>query len=165
MTDHHGPLPVPARITLALDAIAAEGPWVDEALGGEEPMVDQWEAGELLPTRQQIELLAQLTNRPAEYFYLPADDIAEARIFVCDRTRRGENGLAIFRSHVDWAGVLHVEEETPPRPPRKTRKRAGAATAPVKARDGRHEANEDPQMPGYCTCGLPVEGSRKHWPA
>src|SRR5918995_3245339 len=64
MTDHRHAPPIPARITVTLDYIGAEGPWVDEALGGAEPMVDQWEAGELVPTPGQVEKLAQLTGFP-----------------------------------------------------------------------------------------------------
>lgn len=121
MTAHKGPLPVPARITLALDAIGAQGPWVDEFLGGAEPMVDEWETGARLPTPAQVEKLAELTKMPPEYFYRPFDDswAVPAQTFICDRTRRGENGLTIVESSVGWDGVLNVTELTPPRPPKR----------------------------------------------
>ncbi len=122
MTDHRGPLPVPARITIALDSIGAEGPWVDKALGGVEPMVDLWEAGQLVPTRVQVEALAELTGFPPEWFYRPGDELAgtqddPVRTFMCDRRRRGQNALTIVDSWVDWAGVLHTRQVTPDRPP------------------------------------------------
>lgn len=49
----HGP-PTPERITIALDICDLYGPEVDEALGGEEPMVDEWETGERIPTSEQM---------------------------------------------------------------------------------------------------------------
>jgi len=127
MTAHGGPLPVPARITLALDAIDAEGPWVDEALGGQEPMVDQWEAGESVPTREQVERLAELTGFPVEWFYRPADELGgEMRLFICERGRRTHKALTIVKSWVDWSGVLHVEEETPPKPAYRSKRSHGS---------------------------------------
>lgn len=123
MTAHNGPMPVPARITLALDHRGYWGAWVDKALGGEEPMVDEWEDGTRVPTRGQMEKLAELTKMPVEYFYRPFDEAeaAPARTFICDRSRRGENGLTIVESHVGWDGVLMVKELTPPRPPKRQR--------------------------------------------
>lgn len=166
MTDHRGPIPVPARITLALDSIGAEGPWVDEALGGAEPMVDEWEAGERVPTRRQIELLAQLTEFPPEFFYKPVEpwEHEPMTIFMCQMGRRGDNGLTIVRSHVDWAGVLQVEELTPPRPPYRPRKAkvSPAAAGDLATRTGEapnagkpHRPQEEPGAPGWCKCGMP----------
>lgn len=66
----HGP-PTPERITAALDIQGLYGPEVDEALGGQEPMVDEWETGERIPTAEQVEVLAQLTGFPVNFFYLP----------------------------------------------------------------------------------------------
>ncbi|GAA4209484.1 hypothetical protein GCM10022252_76080 [Streptosporangium oxazolinicum] len=68
----HPGVPVPYRITAALDSRDMDGPEVDRALGGEEPMVDDWEAGKTVPTPEQIEALARLTAYPVEFFYLPA---------------------------------------------------------------------------------------------
>lgn len=51
---------IPHRITAALDAKALQGPEVDLACGVEEPAVDQWEAGTLYPTWEQLCALADL---------------------------------------------------------------------------------------------------------
>jgi hypothetical protein len=67
-------VPVPFRITTALDMLGLYGPEVDQALGVEEPTVDMWESGELVPTREQVEALARLTEYPAWVFYLPASE-------------------------------------------------------------------------------------------
>lgn len=149
----HAP-PVPARITLALDAISAHGAWVDRALGGEEPMVDQWEAGELTPTRAQIELLAELTKHPPEWFYRPVEGWEQpTRIFICDGRRRGENRLTIVESHVDWAGVLHTRQLTPDRPAYRPK--------PARAPKPACQPVPDPAVPGVCaTCQLPLRNRR-----
>ena len=63
--------PTPERITAALDIRSLYGPEVDEALGGQEPMVDEWETGERVPTKDQIRALAWLTGFPVKFFYLP----------------------------------------------------------------------------------------------
>lgn len=65
------PTPVPERITAALDIRGLYGPEVDRACGVEEPAVDLWEAGDLVPTREQVEGLARLTGFPVRFFYLP----------------------------------------------------------------------------------------------
>jgi hypothetical protein len=67
-----GKTPTPERITIALDMRELYGPEVDRALGGEEPMVDEWESGERVPTLKQIQALAELTGFGVKYFYLPA---------------------------------------------------------------------------------------------
>jgi hypothetical protein len=66
----NGP-PTPERITAALDMCDLYGPQVDEALGGQEPMVDEWESGERIPTKEQVQALAWLTGFPMKFFYLP----------------------------------------------------------------------------------------------
>lgn len=63
--------PTPERITMALDICDLYGPEVDEALGGQEPMVDEWESGERVPTKEQVQALARLTGFPMKFFYLP----------------------------------------------------------------------------------------------
>lgn len=160
MTDHRGPLPIAARITQALDAIGAEGPWVDEALGGAEPMVDRWEEGLLVPTRAQVERLALLTQMPVGFFYKPVADweMQPARMFICQMGRRDDNGLTILETHIDYAGVQHVKQLTPDRPPYRERKPKTATTtttaaAPVDYRK-RHAPDPDPDVPGCCGCGL-----------
>lgn len=65
----NGP-PTPERITAALDIRNLYGPEVDEALGGQEPMVDEWETGERVPTGEQVRALARLTGFPVDFFYL-----------------------------------------------------------------------------------------------
>jgi hypothetical protein len=62
-------------ITRALDAVGANGPAVDVALGGKEPMVDLWEAGRLVPTPEQLEALCCYTGRDLSYFYQPTPRI------------------------------------------------------------------------------------------
>ncbi|MEU4703416.1 hypothetical protein [Nonomuraea dietziae] len=97
-------VPVPYRITTALDLCGLYGPEVDRALGGEEPMVDQWETGELVPTSEQIEALATLTGYPAAYFYKPATERAGVA-FMCKRS--GPN-----------KGCEQVSFGPPPAPPK-----------------------------------------------
>ena len=162
MTDHKGPIPIPARITHALDSIGAYGPEVDQQLGGEEPMVDEWEAGLRVPTLHQIQLLAQMTRKPISFFYRPVQDweMKPQRIFICERGRRGENGLTILNSWIDWAGVQHVEQETPDRPPKRAPKAAPAAAPAPKRRPGACTPTPDPDTPGCCTCGLPLSAAR-----
>jgi hypothetical protein len=61
----------PFRITNALDSRGLDGPEVDEACLAHEPDVDQWEAGTLYPTFEQLLALAKLTDYPAHYFVVP----------------------------------------------------------------------------------------------
>lgn len=65
-----GQTPTPERITMALDLHEMYGPEVDRALGGEEPMVDEWESGERVPEFTQVQALAKLTGYPVKFFYL-----------------------------------------------------------------------------------------------
>ncbi len=67
-----GKTPTPGRITAALDMRDLYGPEVDQALGGEEPMVDEWESGVRVPALEQIRALSELTGLPVRFFYLPA---------------------------------------------------------------------------------------------
>lgn len=87
--------PFPARITQALDAPAApgsvgplEGPGVDEFCGVAEPTVDRWEAGEEIPTTEQLERLAELTGYPVAFFY--REPIPLGRGFMCVRSGKGK---------------------------------------------------------------------------
>jgi len=68
-------LVVPAHITMALDGADLHGPQVDWACGVQEPAVDNWEAGRLYPTWEQIVRLAELTSRRPSYFMAPVHDI------------------------------------------------------------------------------------------
>lgn len=67
-----GKKPTPERITSALDMCELYGPEVDQALGGEEPMVDEWESGVRVPSFTQVQRLATLTGFPLAFFYKPA---------------------------------------------------------------------------------------------
>jgi hypothetical protein len=80
--------PTPARITLALDLAGLDGPQVDVACGGVEPMVDEWEAGTRVPTDAQIKALARLTGMTVDSFYLPAPDPMAG--WVCQRSGPGK---------------------------------------------------------------------------
>jgi len=73
--------PNPSRITLALDAAGLWGPEVDRACGVEEPTVDLWESGELVPTREQVEALAKLCGVTPVMLYL--DDPPCGPIWIC----------------------------------------------------------------------------------
>ena len=66
-----GKTPTPERITLALDWCDLYGPEVDRALGGEEPMVDEWESGVLVPTVADVQALSKLTGYAVKFFYMP----------------------------------------------------------------------------------------------
>lgn len=82
-----GARPEPSRITHALDNAGPamerlEGPEVDRALGVEEPTVDLWETGELVPTDEQVRRLAVLTGWPVGWFYQPPLPEYE-RVFIC----------------------------------------------------------------------------------
>lgn len=127
MTAHPGPLPVPARITMALNAVGAEGDQVDIDLGVGEPAVDghpvtvdNWEAGVWLPTPAQVARLAAYTAFPVAWFYKPPSEqeTRRTRMFMCDLSRR-IHGLTIVESWIDWDGVWHAEEITDPHPPKR----------------------------------------------
>lgn len=58
----------PFVITRALDARELYGPLVDELCGTTEPAVDMWEAGQLYPTWDELQALADLTDYPVALF-------------------------------------------------------------------------------------------------
>lgn len=108
---------VPARITLALDYGGHEGPEVDIACGAQEPDVDLWECGELVPTEEQLRLLSTLTGFPVPFFYLPIPPGpllgGAGRMWIC-----GRNGCESPEpDRVDERGVLHYGGEPPRTPP------------------------------------------------
>lgn len=76
-----------ARITLALDLRQLYGPEVDEALGVEEPVVDEWESGARVPTLEQLRRLSTLTGFAVRYFYGVTPPMVGG--FVCIRGRGG----------------------------------------------------------------------------
>jgi hypothetical protein len=171
-------MPVPARITLALDAIAAEGPDVDIACGTWEGNpagdVDAWELGESFPTPAQVELLAAYTGMTPEYFYLTPEPAEESgiRLFMCARNRRSHNALTVVESRIGWDGVLEVNELVAPRSPYrpwKPTQQPAAATqvtpADPTAQDLRkpHKPVENPDVPGCCRCRRPMDcATRMH---
>ncbi|MBX4168064.1 hypothetical protein K3M35_05205 [Rhodococcus sp. DMU2021] len=59
---------IPWRITLALNAIEADGPEVDIACGAREPDVDHWELGIKYPTWEQTEALSRYTGFTVPWF-------------------------------------------------------------------------------------------------
>lgn len=88
--------PVPERITWALDQPYAEGaigplegPGVDEFCGVAEPTVDLWEAGEVIPSDEELAALAELTGYPVEWFYQPVLDMSGAIMCVGSGPRHG----------------------------------------------------------------------------
>jgi hypothetical protein len=85
--------PTPERITAALDICGLYGPEVDEALGGQEPMVDEWESGDCVPTKEQIHAIARLTGFPVKFFYLPPPD-RTSPVIIC-----GEDGCRSLGPH------------------------------------------------------------------
>ncbi|WP_037165066.1 hypothetical protein [Rhodococcoides fascians] len=80
-------VPVPYRITAALDLADLHGPAVDAALEVREPTVDNWEAGTLRPSPADVERLSKLTGFAVEWFYRPAPDPFVG--FLCSRGRGG----------------------------------------------------------------------------
>lgn len=110
---------IPHRITSALDEQELYGPEVDRACGVEEPAVDQWEAGTLYPTWEQLQALARLVNRPVHLFTMEPN-LGPGRIFICDRSKR-KNGCQI----IDTAPITKFTPEAiaaanlpkPPPPP------------------------------------------------
>lgn len=85
------PAVVPGRITLALDLCGLYGPEVDIALGGREPMVDEWEEGTRAPTREQVVALSALTHFPLDFFYKPLSTHERlGGAWLCQRSGRGK---------------------------------------------------------------------------
>lgn len=82
--------PTPSRITVALDMAGLFGPEADRRLGVLEPTVDLWEAGTLVPTGEQIALLADLAGVLPEWLY--GEPITPAVVMVCHRTRKAAGG-------------------------------------------------------------------------
>lgn len=100
-----GRKPQPKRITMALDDRMMDGPQVDEALGVDEPTVDEWEAGQTEPTTEQVQRLATLTSFPVGFFY--REDPAPEPTFgwMC-----GLGGCRPFGSAVRWGDTADADE-------------------------------------------------------
>ena len=90
---------------MALDLRGLEGPEVDIACGVVEPAVDMWEAGTLVPTREQVAALAVLTDFPVTFFYQPADPPL-GPVWIC---RRGRGGCELYDPRPD-AEVVQLAE-------------------------------------------------------
>lgn len=112
-------LPVPARISMALDMGGHEGPEVDLAVGTFEGNpagdVDLWECGLASPDEEQVRLLAELTGFPVEWFHKQMEPgPLVGRMTICWTDSRGcqspEPDL------IDDKGVLHYggEQRQPP---------------------------------------------------
>lgn len=78
----------PWVITMALDSVGAEGPWVDEALGTAEPAVDEWEAGIRYPTWEQLLALAELTGLLPNWF-TAEHTLPDGGGWICQRSGSG----------------------------------------------------------------------------
>ncbi|MEV0996789.1 hypothetical protein [Nonomuraea sp. NPDC050202] len=134
--------PVPERITQALDLHELYGPEVDQALGGEEPMVDEWEEGKRVPTLEQIKLLAKLTDYPIRFFYTPMPEL-KGPVFIC-RSSGPRKGCEVVRP---------AQPKTTPEPPQPP---AGGNVVPLRRPGG---------TPGF-RCLIPkCPLRRRHQPA
>ncbi len=112
--------PVPAWITVALNAGGHEGPEVDVACGTWEGNpagdVDGWEAGTAVPTGEQVLLLAKLTGYPPAFFYRPFTPGPQLAgpVMICYRVKvRGKKCHSVPPNWIDNAGVLHDGEDDP----------------------------------------------------
>lgn len=79
--------PTPARITMALDRWGMDGPEVDEALGvadAFDTVVDSWEAGQVVPTVDDVRRLATLAAMLPHWFYKPELPLMEVG-FMCGK--------------------------------------------------------------------------------
>ncbi len=114
-------LPVPARISMALDIGGHEGPEVDLAVGTFEGNpagdVDLWECGLASQNAEQVKLLADLTGFPVEWFHKPMEPgplLGEGRMWICWSDSRGCQSPE--PDIINDRGVLHYggERRQPP---------------------------------------------------
>ncbi len=115
-------LPVPARITMALDLGGHEGPEVDLAVstfeGNPAGDVDLWECGLASPSEEQVRLLSTLTGFPVPWFYKPMEPGpllgGDGRMWICWTDGRGCQSPD--PDIIDEHGVLHYggERRQPP---------------------------------------------------
>ncbi len=96
--------PNPTRIRMAFDWVGEYGPEVDRACGVEEPTVDQWEAGTLVPTPEQLEAISAYTGWPVSFFY--QDDPEPVYGFVC-----GDDGCEVIDTF-PRADVIQIARDT-----------------------------------------------------
>lgn len=112
---------VPARITIALDLRELHGPEIDEHVGtyhgNPDGDIDRWEQALAVPSREQVELLAKLTDFPLAWFYEPIKPgpFTDGPIWMC-----GRGGCELVQPHIiTELGVLLYEGQ--PRDPVDTR--------------------------------------------
>lgn len=115
-------VPVPARISMALDIGGHEGPEVDVAVGTFEGNpdgdVDLWECGLASPDAAQVKLLADLTGFPVAWFYQPFEPGpllgGDGHAWICWTDSRGCQSPE--PDVIDENGVLHYggERRQPP---------------------------------------------------
>lgn len=87
----------PYLITMWLDAKDLYGPEVDRACGVEEPTVDQWEAGHVYPTWEQLCALAELCGVRPWAFIREISLNDRGRLFLCGKVRSFEVTRDIVR--------------------------------------------------------------------
>jgi hypothetical protein len=115
---------VPARITIALDICGLDGPEIDEQVGtwhgNPDGDIDRWEQALAVPSPQQVELLATLTECTVAWFYEPLEPgpmLENGPVWMCFS---GREGCTQVQPHVITdAGVLLYEGQ--PREPVDTR--------------------------------------------
>ncbi len=101
--------PNPAMISIVLDARGLEGPEVDLACGVEEPAVDLWEEGKLVPTPEQVRLLAKLTGVHPGLLY--EQDVA-MQGFICARSGPNRGCHRIDNPYGPVADVIQIARDT-----------------------------------------------------
>jgi len=99
--------PYPYRITQALDLRGLDGPEVDVACGAVEPAVDRWEAGTEVPSRRQIELLAQLTGMLVGWFFTEPL-VRVDHMIVCSVDESMREGTCTVIDRRPAAPIAHV---------------------------------------------------------
>lgn len=87
----------PCALTMALDSRGLYGPQVDIACGVQEPAVDQWEAGALYPSWEQLLALAVLTGFPVQFF-VTKHEAPLGVGFMCIRGGRGKGCYPLRRN-------------------------------------------------------------------
>jgi hypothetical protein len=107
---------IPHRITTALDAGELYGPEVDAACGVAEPAVDEWEAGTLYPTWEQLCALAALVDLSVHAFTMEPSAGAITG-WICDRRRGGGCTLVQSDPVLEFTAEAIAAANLPRRPP------------------------------------------------
>ncbi len=113
----HGRL-IPHRITMVLDAAGLYGPDVDAACGAQEPDVDNWEAGRLYPTFEQVLALADLVGvLPTMLFQpVPVVDSSSLRFHLPARASAAPDPILRYAPEVVAATLGTLAHERAPEP-------------------------------------------------